>query len=595
LSTITTELTVLGQSLQNLYTQYSADIFVVNRRYQRKLVWDVEEKQSLIDSVRSNLPIPLVLLAEHASSGIPRLEIIDGLQRLNAIFSFIENEYPYEAAYFDLETLADTKLRRDEGKLVQREPVLERKTCVDIVNYQLPVSTYRSATEESVDEVFRRINSSGRKLSLQEIRQAGVTSELAGLVRRISASIRGDASLSETLPLAEMPKISLTNRELAYGIVSEDVLWVRNGILDKEAIRESRDEELVLDILLDVILDPIAVSGTTYRNSAYGRDDNATTSAATVTARINALGTENIERNFFGVLDLIRRTIDCSGEAWATWVITQQNPRGVPRYFHAVFVAVFELVVAEGLELADLEGLTRELHHFWDRDLTIPAGGGNWGANRKRPLFDSVKAHLRPFFKPSDDPVAQRQRQTATEFEIELQMALTEHALFELKQGFTRLDESKAFDDEAFEAVLRTASAMANHSKDAAGFIFFGVADRPEHAKRVGRLYGITPLRVSEFDVTGTQHELTALGRNRDAHMQWLVQRIRNSKLESSFASQLATSLTLFEYKGYLIWSLRPRAGATPAPWDGKFHVREGNSTKELQGSEVTELMRRFL
>src|SRR5690606_25479334 len=109
----------------------------------------------------------------------------------------------------DLETLADTKLRRDEGTLVQREPKLNRKICVALVNYQLPVSTYRSASEESVDEVFRRINSSGRKLSLQEIRQAGVTSEIAGLVRRLSAALRGDATLNEKLPLAEMPKISI--------------------------------------------------------------------------------------------------------------------------------------------------------------------------------------------------------------------------------------------------------------------------------------------------------------------------------------------------------------------------------------------------
>lgn len=591
----TTELTVLGQSLQNLYTQYANDVFVVNRRYQRKLVWDVEEKQSLIDSVRANLPIPLVLLAEHAAAGSAQLEIIDGLQRLNAIFAFIENEFPYEGAYFDLETLADTKLRRDERNLTQKVPVLDRKACVAIVNYQLPVSTYRSATEESVDEVFRRINSSGRKLSLQEIRQAGVTSDMAALVRRISASIRGDASLGETLPLAEMPKISITNRDLPYGIASDDVFWVRNGILDKEAVRESRDEELVLDLLLDVILDPIPVSGSAYRNSAYGRDDNATTSAAVVASRISSLGQENIERNFLATLDIIRQTIEAAGKPWATWVKTQQNPRGLPRYFHAIFVAVYELLTKEGMEVADIGGLTKALEHFWDEHLTIPGGGGNWGANKKRPLFEAVKGNLRTFFKLSDDPVAQRAKQTATEFEVELQMALTEHALFELKQGFTRLDETKAFDDEAFESVMRTASAMANHAKGAKGFIFFGVADRPEHAARISEIYGIAALQVSEFGVTGTQHELAALGRTRDAHMQWLVQRIRDSKLETSFASHLASTLTLFEYKGYLIWALHPYAASAPTSWDGRFHVREGSSTKELHGAEVTELMRRLL
>lgn len=588
-----TELTVLGQSLQNLYTQYTRGVFVVNRRYQRKLVWDVEEKQSLIDSVRSNLPIPLVLLAEDSTSGSPHLEIIDGLQRLNAIFAFIENEFPFDGGYFDLETLADTKLKRDHGELVQREPVLEREVCVAIVNYQLPVSTYRSATEESVDEVFRRINSSGRKLSLQEIRQAGVTSDLAGLVRRISAGIRGDASLSDTVPLGDMAKISITNRDLPYGIRSEDVFWIRNGILDKDAVRESRDEELVLDIVLDMVLDPVAVSGSAYRNSAYGRDDNASTSAGAVAARINTLGVENIERDFIAARDVIERTIDESGKPWATWVITQQNPRGVPRYFHAIFIAIHELL-REGLVLDDLAGLTAELEHFWDRHLNIPAGGGNWGANRKRPLFNAVKAILRPYFKTSDDPVTQRMRQTATDFEIELQMALTEHALFELKQGFTRLDDSKAFDDDAFESVLRTASAMANQGRDVRGFIFIGVADRPEHAARVAEIYGVAPIKVSEFDVTGTEHELSAMGRNRDTHMQWLTQRIRESKLDSSFASQLAGTLAVFDYKGYAIWSLRPQAGSAPVSWDGKFHVREGNSTRELEGAQVTELMRRF-
>lgn len=592
--TSATELTVLGQSLQNLYAQHTNGAFVVNRRYQRKLVWDVTEKQALIDSVRANLPIPLVLLAESSDDGT-RFEIIDGLQRLNAIFSFIENEFSYNGAFFDLETLADTKLRRDEGVLVQREPTLDRKVCVALVNYQLPVSTYRSASEESVDEVFRRINSSGRKLSLQEIRQAGVTSDIAGLVRRLSSGLRGDATLNERLPLAEMPKISITNRDLPYGIPSDEVFWVKNGILEKESVRESRDEEFVLDLLLDVIIDPIPVSGIAYRNSAYGRDDNATTSASTVATRIHTLGVEQIEQNFLAAIDVIKLTIEESGSAWGPWVITQQNPRGIPRYFQAVFVAIHELLVQEQMEVADIAGLTRTLHHFWDSHLTIPPGGGNWGANKKRPLFEAVKSNLRPHFARSSDPVVVRAQQTATKFEIELQMAITESALFELKQGFTRLDESQQFDDDAFESVLRTASAMANHAKDAEGFIFYGVADRPEHAKRVAEIYDISTLEVNGFLITGTQHEMTPMRRNRDQHMQWLADRIRRSKLDPAFASQLANTLSVFEYKGYLLWSLNPRSTGSPVSWDGKFHIRQGNSTHELQGAAVTELMRRFL
>lgn len=595
-TTTTTELTVLGQNLQNLYTQYAANSFVVNRRYQRKLVWGVEEKQSLIDSVHANLPIPLVLLAEHSGNpGISQFEIIDGLQRLNAIFSFIENDYSYQGHYFDLETLADTKFRRDEGLLQQREPILDRKTCLAISNYQLPISTYRSASEESIDEVFRRINSSGRKLSLQEIRQAGITTDLAKLVRKISATIRTDVSLADTLPLAEMPKISITNRDLPYGIASDEIFWVKNGILDKEAVRESRDEELVLDLLLDVILTTVPVTGSAYRNSAYGRDDSKTTSAAVVGSRINTLGVENIEQNFSATMDVIGQVIDHSETPWASWVKTQQNPRGIPRYFHAIFVAIYELIVNDGFEVDDIAGLTASLERFWDSNLTIPGGGGNWGGNKKRPLFDAVKAILKPNFKATYDPVALRKKQTATAFELELKMALTEHSLFELKQGFTRLDDSRVFDDDAFEKVMRTASAMANHAKGAEGYIFFGVADRAEHAERIREIYDVSSLQVEDFYVTGTQHELAVLSAgDRDKQMQSLVARIRSSKLESAFASQLANTLMMFDYKGYLIWSLRPRAMSQATSWDGKFHVREGNSTRELQGPEVMQLFTRL-
>lgn len=491
--------------------------------------------------------------------------------------------------------MADTKYLRDQGELVQKEPVLGRTTCLSVVNYQLPVSTYRSATEESVDEVFRRINSSGRKLSLQEIRQAGVTSDFANLVRKISAGVRGDASLSDVLPLREMPKISITSRELPYGIPSEEIFWVKNGILDKDSVRESRDEELVLDILLDLILDPIAVSGSEYRNSAYSRDSNPSTSADTVAARTNVLGADTVQERFTYTLDLIKRLIDDAEVQWSTWVITQQNPRGIPRYFHAIFVAIYELLFSERLEVADLKALNAELNHFWDRDLTIPGGGGTWGVNRKRPLFDSIKVHLRPHFKDRNDPLSLRIRDTETQLEIELQMALTEKSLFELKQGFTRLDESLAFDEKSFDKVLRTASAMANHHPDSKGRIFFGIADVEADAKRIRTLHKIDYTKAGEFYVTGTRHELKALGRTVDEKLRWLIDRIRGSKLESDFSNRLASSLTPIEYKGFLIWSLEAEAGTQPTSWDGKFYVRQGNSTEEVTGPETVNLMKRFL
>jgi uncharacterized protein with ParB-like and HNH nuclease domain len=115
MSTETKDLSIKGESIQSLYGSYLHKMFLVNRRYQRKLVWTLEEKRSFIDSIISGYPVPLVLLAEVTTERGRQLEIIDGMQRMNAIMSFIDQEFDAAGEYFDLDTMADTKLLKDGG------------------------------------------------------------------------------------------------------------------------------------------------------------------------------------------------------------------------------------------------------------------------------------------------------------------------------------------------------------------------------------------------------------------------------------------------------------------------------------------------
>ena len=81
-----------GLSIQALYRYYRDGLLVVNRQYQRKLVWTVAEKQNLIDSILKNYPLPLFLLAEKLSlnDGKPIFEIIDGMSD-STLFSATSN------------------------------------------------------------------------------------------------------------------------------------------------------------------------------------------------------------------------------------------------------------------------------------------------------------------------------------------------------------------------------------------------------------------------------------------------------------------------------------------------------------------------
>ncbi len=226
----TKDLSIKGESIQSLYGSFLSKQFLVNRRYQRKLVWSIEEKRAFIDSIIKGYPVPLVLLAEVSTEKGKQLEIIDGMQRMNAIMSFIEQEFEIDGKFFDLDTMADTKLLKDDKAIEQKEPVIDRLICANIVRYQIPLSVFQEAGTSHIDEVFRRLNSGGRHLSKQELRQAGVLSKFATIVRKLSSNIRGDSSATDILDLNSMKNISITNKNLDYGISIEDIFWIKNNI-----------------------------------------------------------------------------------------------------------------------------------------------------------------------------------------------------------------------------------------------------------------------------------------------------------------------------------------------------------------------------
>lgn len=136
------DLTVKGESVERIYGNYREMRYIVNRRYQRKLVWTLDEKRKFIDSIANGYPVPIILLAESRKGEKNFLDIIDGMQRMNAIMGFLENEYLVGDGYFDLNTMADTKALLDSGIIIQRQPVLPRSTCVRIASYTVPLSIY---------------------------------------------------------------------------------------------------------------------------------------------------------------------------------------------------------------------------------------------------------------------------------------------------------------------------------------------------------------------------------------------------------------------------------------------------------------------
>ena len=328
---------------------YADGMLIINRKYQRKLVWTVAEKQNLVDSILIDLPIPLILLAQH--KGTKQLEIIDGLQRLNGIFSFMENHFQTKGGdYFDINENSRVK-QRNESEVFSipdylTVKLLNSKSCANFLDYQLAVTVYPTASESEITEIFGRINSGGKQLSFQDRRQAGVVDAFADIVRKLSSEIRGDIS-RELLNLQDMPEISIgsQNDNIRYGLKAEDIFWCKNGILLSKQLRDSEDEEMVADILVSIL-----------QNEAFGKSreklDDIYNSGSELNKDINAKLSTYGEEKLLGevkiVLSVLRSTIEegAPGVSFKN-IVNKGSKNPVKASFYTVFMAFFTLLIKE--------------------------------------------------------------------------------------------------------------------------------------------------------------------------------------------------------------------------------------------------------
>ena len=299
---------ISGKTLERSFEEYREGMFLVNRRYQRKLVWSLEEKKDFIDSMENGYPVPSFLFAVAEYKNKKRYEIIDGMQRLNAVFSFLENEFPtIDGHYFDLSSTAITKELLDSGELKQNEPILDRKKSVAIASYELPFSIYEESNTRIIDEVFRRINANGKHLSRQEIRQAGSTSEFAQLVRELATMLRGDVSHADVLLLSSMKDISI-QQDGPYGIKPEDVFWVKENIIDKKDLRLSLDEEIIADLLGAILSDVTPPSRVSVLDGYYNYDEQESDNRGSkVEKQLHTVGIDHARNQFLFIIDEIKK------------------------------------------------------------------------------------------------------------------------------------------------------------------------------------------------------------------------------------------------------------------------------------------------
>lgn len=127
--------------------------------FQRKEVWSMAARISLMDTILRNIPMPKIFMEALIKEEDTYRRVIDGQQRIKAILSFLADEYalekPYGGSFANL-------------KFSQLPPDARDR----VLSYKIDVNEIRNAPDLVVRDIYLRVNKYTVALNKQELRRA---------------------------------------------------------------------------------------------------------------------------------------------------------------------------------------------------------------------------------------------------------------------------------------------------------------------------------------------------------------------------------------------------------------------------------------
>ncbi|MEH2194900.1 MAG: DUF262 domain-containing protein [Nostoc sp.] len=585
-------------TVNEAYRLYRSGNLLVNRKYQRKLVWTVSEKEKLIGSILLKYPIPLILLAERPQiHGSGKYEIIDGMQRLNAIFSFIENTFTFENEYFDINEFSYARQLAEDGTFSKIQDksakILAKNKCADIVDYLLAVTVYTAMEEEDITEIFGRINSSGKHLSRQERRQAGVTTLFAEVVRTIAMKLRGDDS-DKILRLPEMPEISIDSKQSnqGYKIQADDTIWCKQGALTVIQLRESEDEQMIADIVASILLNEPLSRSTERFDDLY--DPNSSYAQKLENALIAYLP-KRLEEEIIKTFSILRETIESysSESKCLLKIVNPKSTNPIPTAFYTIFMAFFDLIIHQGFSPTEPSSVINALKNLQQR---LDLSHRYTKTEDRKNNINQTKGLIQDFFAKREPPVLGHGVELALDFENSLRRSRIETTRYEFKQGFLDLSPSREFNKDLLDKIIETICGIANLCSATDGYIHIGVTDSKEDADKIEKLDKIQPLEINGRYVVGIDREVNLYNKAKDTeqYVRILSNAIQNSALTEPLKAQVLAKFDTILYKGLSVIRITvPPQRAVSFVGNTAF-TRQHSSTKSVQGPELLAINQLF-
>lgn len=152
-------------SFRELISMYEEDE-LVKPELQRKYVWDKVEASRFIESILLGLPVPSVFLAQSGSQKL----IVDGYQRIMTVYDYMRGIFSTDKKVFRLSNSDKINARWRNKAFSELSTDDQRKIKSTTIHAIIFEQKKPENDGTSLYQVFERINTSGRTLTPQEIR-----------------------------------------------------------------------------------------------------------------------------------------------------------------------------------------------------------------------------------------------------------------------------------------------------------------------------------------------------------------------------------------------------------------------------------------
>jgi hypothetical protein len=200
--------------------------------FQRRAnLWDDVRKSRLVESMLLRIPLPSFYFSEDVNGNF---EVVDGLQRLCAIFHFIDHSALNKSTKSKLNPLRLTGLQYLQENNEYSFSELSRPFQRRIKELEIHVNVIRATTpKEVMFNVFARLNQGGLPLAAQEIRNAIYPGEWRQHIRDLAEGKEFLFATNGKVPTERQQDMEMILRFVALWSLGAPFLRPSNQVLDK--------------------------------------------------------------------------------------------------------------------------------------------------------------------------------------------------------------------------------------------------------------------------------------------------------------------------------------------------------------------------